>query len=89
MVFLLLIISQHQLGDAWVIKASELTNSSHQIHTKTHLAHLLNVGDSALGFDFANANCNDDNVDKLDEDKLPDVVRIVLNIIGYFFVINL
>ncbi len=57
-----------------MIKASELTSTSQQIHTKTHLAHLLNVGDSALGFDFANANLNDDNVDKLKEEKLPDVV---------------
>ncbi len=62
------------LGDAWVMKASEMTTGTDQVHTKTHLAHLLNVGDSCLAFDFANANFNDDNVDKIKEEKLPDVV---------------
>lgn len=70
---------KHQLGDAWVIKSSELTTTSQQVHTKTHLAHLLNVGDSVLGFDMANANINDENVDNIKEEKLPDVVRPAMN----------
>ena len=41
---------------------------------KTHLGYLLNIGDSALGFDFANANINDENLDSIKPENLPDVV---------------
>ena len=59
------------------MKASEMTtNAGQQHHTKTHLGHLLNVGDSALGFDFANANVNDENLDAIKPENLPDVVLV-------------
>lgn len=46
-----------------------------QLHVKTHLGHLLNIGDTALGFDFANANVNDENLDQIKPENLPDVVN--------------
>lgn len=46
-----------------------------QLHVKTHLGHLLNIGDTALGFDFANANVNDENLDQIKPENLPDVVK--------------
>jgi len=67
---------KHQLGDAWVLKASEMTSNTQPVHTKTHLGHLLNIGDSALGFDFANANINDENLDAVKEEKRPDVILV-------------
>lgn len=48
-----------------------------QIHTKTHLGHLLNVGDSVLGFDIANANVNNEHVDAVKPENLPDVVSVI------------
>ena len=51
-----------------------MTSNTQPVHTKTHLGHLLNIGDSALGFDFANANINDENLDAVKEEKRPDVV---------------
>ena len=38
-----------QLADVWVVKSNEVGVSNTQIHTRTHLGHLLNPGDTALG----------------------------------------
>lgn len=71
---------KHDLADAWVLKTSDLTkNTNNQVHTKTHLGRLLNIGDTALGFDLANTNINDDNFDEakdLKPDSLPDVILV-------------
>ena len=68
---------KHELADAWVLKTSEMLSSAQQQrHTKTHLGHLLNVGDTALGFDFANTNVNDENLDAIKPENLPDVVLV-------------
>lgn len=53
-----------------------MSSGGQQYHVKTHLGHLLNIGDSALGFDFANANINDENLDAIKEENLPDVVLV-------------
>ena len=62
-------------ADAWVVKSSELATGGQQVHTKTHLGHLLNIGDLALGFDLSNANVNDSNLEALNQQDLPDVVN--------------
>ena len=67
-------LKKHELADALIIKTSDMTKNSKQQHTKTHLGLQLNVGDTALGFDFANANINDENVDAIKPENLPDVV---------------
>ena len=41
---------QHILADVWVVKASEVGLNEGHTHCKTHLGHLLSVGDSVLGF---------------------------------------
>ncbi|XP_065190431.1 60S ribosomal export protein NMD3-like [Sycon ciliatum] len=64
------------LADAWVVRSEELGVSDRQYHCRTHLGHLFNVGDTALGFDFTNANLNHDNLAKLKVDKMPDVVLV-------------
>ena len=68
---------KHKLSDAWVMKASEISTGGQQYHVKTHLGHLLNIGDSVLGFDLANANVNDENVDAIKPENLPDVVSVI------------
>nr|KAF6360007.1 hypothetical protein mMyoMyo1_010969 [Myotis myotis] len=42
----------------------------------THLGHLLNPGDLVLGFDLANCNVNGEHVNKMNSDRVPDVVLI-------------
>ena len=69
--------NKHEIADAWVIKTSDMIkNGGQQVHTKTHLGHLLNVGDTALGFDFANANVNDENLDAIKPENMSDVVLV-------------
>ncbi|XP_051521138.1 60S ribosomal export protein NMD3 isoform X1 [Myxocyprinus asiaticus] len=67
--------NKHTLAEVWVQKTSEM-NSSHQYHCKTFLGHLLNIGDLVLGFDFANANINDEFLNKMNPHHVPDVVLI-------------
>uniref|UniRef100_A0A8C2JHG1 60S ribosomal export protein NMD3 n=1 Tax=Cyprinus carpio TaxID=7962 RepID=A0A8C2JHG1_CYPCA len=66
---------QHTLAEVWVQKTSEM-DSSHQYHCRTFLGHLLNIGDLVLGFDFANANINDEFLNKMNPHHVPDVVLI-------------
>ncbi|XP_073673937.1 60S ribosomal export protein NMD3 isoform X1 [Garra rufa] len=67
--------NKHMLAEVWVQKTSEM-DSSHQYHCRTFLGHLLNIGDLVLGFDFANANINDEYLNKINPHHVPDVVLI-------------
>uniref|UniRef100_A0A8C4ZB72 60S ribosomal export protein NMD3 n=1 Tax=Gadus morhua TaxID=8049 RepID=A0A8C4ZB72_GADMO len=67
--------NKHTLADVWVQKTSEL-DTSQQYHCRTFLGHLLNIGDLVLGFDFANSNVNDDYLNKMNPNHVPDVVLI-------------
>lgn len=46
------ISSKHILADVWVVRASELGLTDNNIHTRTHLGHLLKPGDSVLAYEF-------------------------------------
>jgi len=72
---------KHLLADVWVVKSSELGAAEDNIHCRTHLGHLLQVGDSCLGYDLANSNVNDPHLETLPEQSRPDVV-IVKKIFG-------
>ncbi|KAL4647647.1 60S ribosomal export protein NMD3 isoform X1 [Arapaima gigas] len=67
--------NKHTLAEVWVQKTSEM-NTSQQYHCRTFLGHLLNIGDLVLGFDFANANINDEFLNKMNPHHVPDVVLI-------------
>lgn len=59
-------------------KSNEL-GSGRQIHTRTHLGHLFNVGDAALGFDIGCANINEPNYEKYERSKgksVPDAIIV-------------
>lgn len=58
------------------MKSSDMTSNAQQYHTKTHLGRLLNIGDTVLGFDLANANVNDENYDAIKEEDRPDVILV-------------
>ena len=59
-----------------MVKASELGVTDSQYHCRSHLGHLLNIGDTALGFDMRSANLNDENLEKVKSEHLPDVVGL-------------
>lgn len=67
---------KHVIADVWVVKTSELGINDSNIHTKTHLGHLLRVGDSVMGYDLRDANINNDDFEKLKSDDIPDVVLV-------------
>ena len=54
------------------------------IHTRTHLGYLLRAGDSVMGLDLRNSNINNDELDKLDANKLPDVVSRTCLVVVHF-----
>ncbi|ELW47238.1 60S ribosomal export protein NMD3 [Tupaia chinensis] len=70
-----MISKKHTLGEVWVQKTSEMSTDK-QYFCRTHLGHLLNPGDLVLGFDLANCNLNDEHVNKMNSDRVPDVVLI-------------
>lgn len=70
---------KYSLADVWLVKSSELGSSDAEIHCKTHLGHLLSPGDSVLGFDLANANLNNSELDDYQQnhgDRTPDVILL-------------
>uniref|UniRef100_A0A8C7UL65 60S ribosomal export protein NMD3 n=1 Tax=Oncorhynchus mykiss TaxID=8022 RepID=A0A8C7UL65_ONCMY len=67
--------NKHTLAEVWVQKTSEM-DTAQQYHCRTHLGHLLNIGDLVQGFDFANSNVNDEFLNKMSPSHIPDVVLI-------------
>jgi len=68
---------KHTLADCWVVKTSQLGMTDDDgLHCRTHLGHLLQPGDSVLGFDLANSNVNDSHLEKMKGEKIPDVVLV-------------
>ena len=62
------------MADVYICRPSEV--GTNEIHTRTHLGHLLKPGDTVMGYDLSNCNVNDDNFDKLNRDNLSDVVIV-------------
>ncbi|KAI8764615.1 ribosome-binding protein [Biomphalaria glabrata] len=68
--------NKHALADVYVARMSDLGVNEIQFHCRTHLGHILKVGDTVLGFDFTNANLNHQHFEKMKSDKVPDVMLI-------------
>ncbi|KAJ3681731.1 hypothetical protein LUZ60_014304 [Juncus effusus] len=60
-----------QLAYAQVARMSDFSNV---FTIKTHLGHLLKVGDNAMGYDLFSANNNDMELDKYKDLVLPDAI---------------
>ncbi|XP_028405919.1 60S ribosomal export protein NMD3-like [Dendronephthya gigantea] len=69
-------ISQFCLADVWVTRTSEIGLNDAQYHCRTYLGHLLKAGDLVMGIDFTTSNLNDENLNKLAPDKIPDVILV-------------
>ena len=64
------------LADAQIMKASGGGNDDEIIHVRTHLGHILQPGDSCLGYNIIQSNFNSEAFDSLNHDRLPDVVIV-------------
>jgi len=63
-------------ADVYLMKNNVDVGSDTQIHCRTHLGHLLKAGDIVHGLDFTTANLNDDNLDEMKAENIPDVVIV-------------
>lgn len=70
------ISNKHILSDVWLVRASELGLNDNPVHVRTHLGHVLKVGDSALGYNIEDSNINDNNFNKLDSSKVPTIILV-------------
>lgn len=71
-----------ELADAQVARVADLGSNDTTYHVRTHLGHLLNPGDTALGYDLTRANFVDDELENFLQkgNSLPDVVLVSCHI---------
>ncbi|CAI0407869.1 unnamed protein product [Linum tenue] len=67
---------RYLLADAQVARVSDFGRNDNIFFVRTHLGHLLNPGDHALGYDLYAANSNDSELEKYKNLVLPEVVLI-------------
>jgi nonsense-mediated mRNA decay protein 3 len=64
------------LGDVQVSRTSDLGDGNAIVFTKCHFAHLLNAGDTVLGYDMKHANLNDETLQSYKNLSMPDVILV-------------
>ncbi|XP_042488506.1 60S ribosomal export protein NMD3-like [Macadamia integrifolia] len=68
--------SRYALADAQVARVSDFGKNDKIFNVRTHLGHILNPGDYALGYDLYGANTNDVQLDKYKGLILPEAILI-------------
>ncbi|XP_068648923.1 uncharacterized protein [Aristolochia californica] len=68
--------SKYCLAEAQVARVSDFGKNNNIFHIRTHLGHLLNPGDYALGYDLYGSNCNDFELDKYKNLVLPEAILV-------------
>ncbi|KAJ1433725.1 hypothetical protein SESBI_05867 [Sesbania bispinosa] len=68
--------TKYVLADAQVARVSDFGKNDTIFSIKTHLGHLLNPGDYALGYDLYGANSNDIELEKYRGLVLPEAILI-------------
>ncbi|KAI9074599.1 hypothetical protein K1719_041777 [Acacia pycnantha] len=68
--------TRYVLANAQVARVSDFGKNDTTFDIKTHLGHLLNVGDHALGYDLYAANNNDIELDKYRGLVLPEAILV-------------
>ncbi|KAM7267880.1 hypothetical protein ACFE04_010046 [Oxalis oulophora] len=68
--------SRYVMAEAQVARVSDFGKNDLMFTIKTHLGHLLNPGDFALGYDLYGANINDDELDKYKDLALPYAILV-------------
>merc|ERR1712013_677389 len=64
------------LADAEVVRMSDFGANDNSFFVRTHLGNILKAGDMAWGYDTTTVNWNNDDVAKIDESKIPDVLLV-------------
>jgi hypothetical protein len=64
------------MADVRLVRSSEIGKTEDTTHCRSHLGHLLSVGDVCMGFDVRNCNMNDNNLESVPEASRPDVVIV-------------
>ena len=54
------------------------------LHCRTHLGHVLNIGDSVLGLDLKNSNVNNPELEKMATDKVDELRARLISSAGNF-----
>ncbi|KAM7346585.1 60S ribosomal export protein NMD3-like isoform 1-T2 [Cochliomyia hominivorax] len=67
---------RNKLCDVWLVRASQLGTNDNTTHTRSHLGHVLNVGDSVMGYSMKETNINESEFDKLKSDQIPDIILV-------------
>lgn len=67
---------RHQVCDIWIVRAAQLGINDNATHTRSHLGHVLNVGDSVMGYSLHELNINEAEFDKLKSDQIPDIILV-------------
>ncbi|KAG8390462.1 hypothetical protein BUALT_Bualt01G0085800 [Buddleja alternifolia] len=68
--------SKYVSADAQVARVSDFGKNDTIFNIRTHLGHLLNPGDYALGYDLHGANANDIELDKYRGLIIPEVILV-------------
>ncbi|XP_047328005.1 60S ribosomal export protein NMD3-like [Impatiens glandulifera] len=68
--------SKYLMADAQVARVSDFGRNDTIFNIRTHLGHLLNPGDYALGYDLYGANSNDIELDKYRGLVVPEAILV-------------
>ncbi|KAL2550929.1 nonsense-mediated mRNA decay NMD3 family protein [Forsythia ovata] len=68
--------SKYVVADAQIARVSDFGKNDIIFNVRTHLGHLLNPGDYALGYDLYGANSNDIELDRYKGLVVPEVILI-------------
>ncbi|CAN1134680.1 60S ribosomal export protein NMD3 [Linum perenne] len=68
--------TSYLMADVQVARLSDFGKNDNMFFIKTHLGHLLNPGDHALGYDVSGANSNDNELEKYKGLVLPEAILI-------------
>lgn len=67
---------KHALVEVTVARMQDFGVNDEQFIVRSHLGHVLQVGDAVLGYDVSCSNFNDEHANKLDRSALPEIVLV-------------
>ncbi|CAM0512214.1 unnamed protein product [Fasciola hepatica] len=75
------ISQRHRSASVWLMRLNQKLDEDDPqgglVHTRTHLGHIIHVGDTVRGLDFRNCNINHQEFEKLNESHIPDVILVL------------
>lgn len=68
--------NKHTLVEVYVARTADLGKNDQQYYCRTHLGHTLKTGDLVLGLHLATSNVNNNILNEMNPDKIPDVILV-------------